>query len=262
MKKRLAILFLMVSSVVCLVFGIAACKNETEEHPETGLYYYDTDEGDTYYATLQDGTFLLQVADSVSKGTYTLKDDGTMELSLSDDSTASVALTYSGTVLSVVYDGSSMQFMRSVNFTVSYNAYGGSSVESVKALNGKSVKKPTDPVKAGYAFLGWYSDEAYTKAFSFGVTPVTADTTLYAKWSDSLSGGAEYTVWFDLGYEGATNPAAQTTVAGKLYGVETPVREGYQFGGWWISDYESADRLTYRYSEDYKFASSTTVYAQ
>lgn len=261
MKKRLAVLFLLVSTVVCLVFGITSCNKKTEEHPETGMYYYDTDEGGTYYVTLQDGTFLLQIADAVSKGTYKVNDDGTLALSFTGDA-ANIAITYKDTVLSVVYDASSMQFMRSVSYTVSYNACGGSEVSSVKTMNGKSVNKPADPVKAGHTFLGWYTDEDCTKAFLFGVSPVTADTTLYAKWSDPLTGEAEYTVWFDLNYEGAAEPVSKQTVAGKLYGVETPVREGYKFGGWWVSDFESADKLTYRYSDDYKFSSSTTVYAQ
>lgn len=260
MKKRIAAISLLVSSVTCLALGAAACSEP--DYPETGTYYYDSDDGGTYYVMLQDGTFLMEIGDTVSKGTYKVQDDGVLKLSFDGDKKPNVTIAYNDTALSVSYDASSMQFMRSVSYTVNYDACGGSSVSAVKTVNGKSVAKPSDPVRAGYTFLGWYTDADYTQSFLFGVTPVMADTTLYAKWSDALTGGAEYTVEFDLGYEGGTAPAAQTTIAGKLYNVETPMREGYRFGGWWISDYESADQLTYRYSDDTKFTSSTTVYAQ
>ena len=43
---------------------------------------------------------------------------------------------------------------------------------------------PSDPIKTGYEFLGWYYDEAHTVPFSIGETPldVTQDLTLYADW--------------------------------------------------------------------------------
>lgn len=40
---------------------------------------------------------------------------------------------------------------------------------------------PSDPVRDGYTFLGWYTDAAGTKAWDFS-DPVTSDMTLYAKW--------------------------------------------------------------------------------
>ena len=46
---------------------------------------------------------------------------------------------------------------------------------------GETTAKPEDPVRAGYAFVGWYKDEACTKAFSFG-GELSANVTLYAKW--------------------------------------------------------------------------------
>jgi len=52
-------------------------------------------------------------------------------------------------------------------------------------VDGKEpAKMPSDPIKAGYEFLGWYYDEAHTVPFSIGETPldVTQDLTLYASW--------------------------------------------------------------------------------
>ena len=47
--------------------------------------------------------------------------------------------------------------------------------------DGKLVK-PADPTRDGYTFGGWFTDEACTQAYDFS-TPVTADLTLYAKWT-------------------------------------------------------------------------------
>ena len=145
MKKKIAAIFLLVSSVTCLAWGAAACKEP--DYPETGTYYYDSDDGGTYYVMLQDGTFLLQIGDTVSNGTYKVQDDGVLKLSFDGDVKPDVTITYNDTVLSVSYDASSMQFMRSVSYNVSYDACGGSGVETVKTLNGKSVAKPSDPAR-------------------------------------------------------------------------------------------------------------------
>ena len=47
--------------------------------------------------------------------------------------------------------------------------------------NGEPVAKPADPVREGYDFAGWYTDEACTVAYDFAA-PVEGDMTLYAKW--------------------------------------------------------------------------------
>ena len=52
-------------------------------------------------------------------------------------------------------------------------------------------KKPADPVRKGYVFSGWYTDEACTTAFDWTGTGLEADTDLYAKWEPA---DATYTV--------------------------------------------------------------------
>ena len=64
---------------------------------------------------------------------------------------------------------------------VKFDAQGGSSVNGQTPASGSTVTKPTDPMREGYTFAGWYTDEACTKAYDFSVA-VTADMTLYAKW--------------------------------------------------------------------------------
>ena len=42
---------------------------------------------------------------------------------------------------------------------------------------------PSDPERTGFTFVGWYKDVACTQAWDFAKGVVTADMTLYAKWS-------------------------------------------------------------------------------
>ena len=64
---------------------------------------------------------------------------------------------------------------------VKFDSQGGSSVGSQTPASGSTVTKPADPTREGYAFGGWYTDAACTKAYDFA-TAVTSDMTLYAKW--------------------------------------------------------------------------------
>lgn len=73
-------------------------------------------------------------------------------------------------------------FKLNAGVKVSFSAGDGSKVDfQTTAANG-SVAKPADPTREGYTFGGWYTDEACTKAYDFSAA-VTADMTLYAKWT-------------------------------------------------------------------------------
>ncbi|WP_373199528.1 DUF4430 domain-containing protein [Collinsella aerofaciens] len=69
------------------------------------------------------------------------------------------------------------------SWTVVFNSNGGSACNTkfVATADGKLVK-PADPTRDGYTFGGWFTDEACVQAYDFS-TPVTADLTLYAKWT-------------------------------------------------------------------------------
>ena len=73
-------------------------------------------------------------------------------------------------------------FKLNAGVRVSFSAGEGSKVDfQTTAANG-SITKPADPTREGYTFAGWYTDEACTEAYDFSVA-VTADMTLYAKWT-------------------------------------------------------------------------------
>ena len=71
-------------------------------------------------------------------------------------------------------------------FTVTFNA-NGKDVElpaSQRVKQGHLAIEPSaKPTCAGFTFAGWYKDAACTQAWDFAKDVVTADVTLYAKWS-------------------------------------------------------------------------------
>lgn len=68
-------------------------------------------------------------------------------------------------------------------YTVKFDTQGGNSVESRTSVPGGTIQAPTEPIRIGYRFVGWYLDSACTgNAVSFPFT-VNANVTLYAKWA-------------------------------------------------------------------------------
>lgn len=67
-------------------------------------------------------------------------------------------------------------------YTVAFNSNGGSDVNSQKVEKGDRVRKPSDPQRSGYEFVGWYKDRNLSTEYTFG-TKVNSNFTLYAKWN-------------------------------------------------------------------------------
>lgn len=68
-------------------------------------------------------------------------------------------------------------------YTVTFDTNGGSAVDPVTVDAGSTVTKPADPMKSGHNFGGWYKDSTLQTPWNFANDTVTADTTLYAKWT-------------------------------------------------------------------------------
>lgn len=77
------------------------------------------------------------------------------------------------TILSVYYD---LDF-----HTLTFDTMGGSKIAPETVRHGLTVAKPKDPVNGGFLFDGWYTDKTYRTPYNFA-TPLTQDTTIYAKW--------------------------------------------------------------------------------
>lgn len=141
-------------------------------------------------------------------------------------------------------------------YTVSFESNGGSAVQSQEVAEGDYATRPEDPTKDGSVFGNWFADETLETPYEFETTAVTADTTLYASWvnaSDAL------TATFYWNYDGAPDGGVFYTAhfeSGKRIGsVESPVREGYAFGGWFDENGEE-------YSAMKKYDASVEFYAK
>lgn len=260
-KRRFGILFAAVGMICCFLAAalLAACNNQpaAQSGDEVGVYYYDdTDRNTQSLITLGQGcSFTLVLDDEAISGTYSL-DGETLTLTQTDSK--ALTATLRNDVITLTYENVQMRFLKKLYFTVTFDTTGGSEVEAVSVLNGKTVSKPvSDPTREGYVFLGWYTDAQFTSPYLFGAQPVTGDLTLYARWAQTTPGETEYTISYDLGYDGEEIADSQT-IGGKLYLPATPAaREGYRFVGWWVSMENDRERLSYRYEEPSSTAEGT-----
>ena len=104
-------------------------------------------------------------------------------------------------------------------WTVKFETNGGSSIAPKKVSNGKTATPPADPTRAYYAFAGWYSDSNLTQAFDFN-TPISTDTTLYAKWTPSPVGGM-FLMTIDFNGGTSTMPSSGEVPVGSEVYFET-----------------------------------------
>ncbi len=126
---------------------------------------------------------------------------------------------------------------------VTFDSAGGSAVASQTVSDNECAIEPEAPTYEGYDFAGWYLADGTTK-YDF-TTPVTADLTLYAKWTKKADPepepepAATYLVIFDS--EGGSSVPAQTVEEGKtVVKPDDPLRLGYNFDGWYLEGSKTA----------------------
>lgn len=136
-----------------------------------------------------------------------------------------------------------------VTYTISFNANGGTgSMEKISAVYDRDVTLPENGfVRQGYSFRGWAaSSYSSSPGYQPGETvrnlknQQNSEQVLYAVW-----GGDPVSVTVDLNYKGA-DTTLRTCVVGENYNyireengdkkfstLSTPVRDGYNFKGWY-----------------------------
>lgn len=138
-------------------------------------------------------------------------------------------------------------------YTVTFNANGGtlSGPAAMDTVSGKLPELPAEPVRAGYAFLGWF-DRASGGSPITTATAIKKNLTAYAQWEK-----VEYTVTFDARggtWEGSTT---SRTTDYKLSALPETSMEGYTFLGWFDLP-AGGNPITL----DTVYTANTTVYAQ
>lgn len=249
----------MVTSLLSV--ALVACNKDKNKGPayqtgdEAGTYYFDAD-GQEYTVTLNAGAqFTLDVAGVTKSGSYKLEGD---VLTLSPQNENQFSAVFKDDVIVLTLGEAEYRLLKKVNYTVTFNTNEGSAVNSASVLNGKKVAKPADPTKEGYIFVGWYEDDQFGNSFAFNSRIVTADVTVYARWTEKQVGKREWAVQFDAA--GGTVPSSMTTLGGKLFNLPSSEREGYAFKGWWLS--MSGDgRLSYEFKDGMSLDANTTLHA-
>lgn len=123
-----------------------------------------------------------------------------------------------------------------IQYTISYNANGGSGAPSAQTKNyGTNITlSSTVPTKNGYTFLGWSTSSTATSAtYSAGGTYSTnASATLYAIWKKTL------TITYDTNTGSGTFPSQSTDIynstasATFTLNANQPTKQYYKFMGW------------------------------
>ena len=112
--------------------------------------------------------------------------------------------------------------------TVTFDTNGrGTAPDSLTVPGGSVITSPAAPTETGYTFGGWYTEAECLNAFDF-TAAVTADTTLYAKWTLNT-----YTVIFDA--NGGTGIMAEQTASYNVAAELTAnafTRADDTFAGW------------------------------
>lgn len=94
--------------------------------------------------------------------------------------------------------------------TFDYNYAGAPAAATQEVVEGRSAQEPADPVREDYVFAGWYTDKAGSELYRFEA--VTADITVYAKWTDAAD--PVYRITFDYNYDGAPADAVRNVPEG------------------------------------------------
>ena len=106
-------------------------------------------------------------------------------------------------------------------YTLTFDAANGSEAGTIKVNKDGTVSELPVPIKDGYKFDGWYTDEALTVPFT-SETKVTSDLRLYAKWIEDTK---------DPDTDGNATPFKDITENDWFYNAVRYVYENKLFNG-------------------------------
>ena len=131
-------------------------------------------------------------------------------------------------------------------YSISYETGGGTNSDLNPSFYSveSGVIVLSNPTKAGYTFIGWYLDSAFTRPIVTIESGSVGNRTLYAKWQANINA-----IYFDAnGGVGTMIPETATTGSTITLPANAFYRDGYQFAGWSLAPGASsvyADQAAY-----------------
>lgn len=137
------------------------------------------------------------------------------------------------------------------SYSLEFEPNGGSEEAAQTVVYNTHAAKPTDPVKTGYTFGGWFTDEEWENEWSFEENVMTEDTVLKAKWTIN-----SYVVTFHANRGSDVEPAT-VVYQEKAEKPSNPTRPGYSFVGWYTDE-----QLRSAYDFEAPVTADTSLYAR
>jgi uncharacterized repeat protein (TIGR02543 family) len=177
-------------------------------------------------------------------------------------SIGSAGASYSPTSLATAISAYAKWTAKTYSVSYTYNgADGGNSTASANFTSGGSAITLPTPTRAGYTFIGWYSDSGLTSsigAAGSSYAPSTISITLgaYAKWAPGT-----YTVTFIYNAADGGNASANAnfTTGGASIVLPSPTRTHFHFDGWY--DSQNGGSLVGSAGANYSPTSALNIYA-
>ena len=158
--------------------SIRADKGESKSTPLVSVQGNDTYVYFTCNA-LPGGVYAYKLGDDAAQMIFT------PDAKYREYCTASIICDEKGNLYYANDSGRLFKLAGAESWRVAFDAQGGSYVAPHYVAKNKMVSEPAAPTRDGYTFLGWYTAEG--EKWDFAKNVVTADMTLYAKWTKNES---------------------------------------------------------------------------
>ena len=154
--------------------SIRADKGESKSTPLVSVQGNDTYVYFTCNA-LPGGVYVYKLGDDAAQMIFT------PDAKYREYCTASIICDEKGNLYYANDSGRLFKLAGAESWRIAFDAQGGSYVAPRYVAKNKIVSEPAAPTRDGYTFLGWYTAEG--EKWDFAKEVVTADMTLYAKWT-------------------------------------------------------------------------------